>query len=67
MHAEVRILAGRSPAKKRELGEQLLEYLTAVFAPLTGTLDLQITVEVDDIERDAYFKWPPGTLGGKDR
>lgn len=67
VHAEVRILAGRPPEKKRELGTRLLEYLTDVFQPLTGTLDVQITVEIGDIDRDAYFKWPPGTLGGDSR
>ncbi len=67
VHAEVRILAGRPPETKRELGERLLEYLTGVFRPASESLDLQITVEVQDIERDAYFKWPPGTLGGDTR
>jgi 5-carboxymethyl-2-hydroxymuconate isomerase len=67
VHAEIRILAGRAPEMKRELGENLLEYLTGAFRPVSETLDLQITVEVQDIERDGYFKWPPGTLGGKER
>ena len=63
VHAEVRILAGRPAETKRELGERLLEYLTGVFGPVSESLDLQITVEFGDIERDAYFKWPRGTLG----
>ena len=62
VHAEVRILSGRPLATKRELGERLLAFLEDYFAPTAGTLELQITAEIQDIERDAYFKWPPGKL-----
>ena len=63
VHACVRILSGRPAETKRELGQSILALLKEHFAPSATALDLQITVEVQDIDRDAYFKDPPGTLG----
>jgi 5-carboxymethyl-2-hydroxymuconate isomerase len=62
VHACIRILSGRPADTKRKLGESVLALLKEHFAPSTSTLDLQITVEVQDIDRDAYFKDPPGTI-----
>jgi len=63
VHLDVRVLSGRSEATKRELGEALLAHLVEYFDRPDGRPGLQITVEVQDIDRNAYFKHPPGTLG----
>jgi 5-carboxymethyl-2-hydroxymuconate isomerase len=63
VHACVRILSGRAAETRRELGETILAFMKEYFLPSKSTLDIQITVEVQEIERDAYFKDPPGTLG----
>jgi hypothetical protein len=39
-----------------------VELLRAHFEAAFETLDLQITVDVQDIRRSTYFKYPPGTL-----
>jgi len=62
VHAEVRILSGRPPATKKELGQRLLDFLQDYFKPASESIELQITTEIQDIERDAYSKWPEGTL-----
>lgn len=62
VHLEVRILQGRSPELKRAIGEALLEALRQAFEPSMDELDLQITVEICDILKEAYFKYPAGTL-----
>jgi 5-carboxymethyl-2-hydroxymuconate isomerase len=66
VHLEVRMLSGRPGKTKRELGEKILEFLYRYFTPAAGTLDLQITVEVQDIDRDFYFKRPSETLNPGD-
>jgi len=60
VHLDVRFLEGRSPEVKRALGEALLAALLEVYGGCGE--GLQITVEIADIPRAAYFKHPPGTL-----
>jgi len=62
VHLEVRFLEGRDKALVRSLGSQLLQLLKAGFAEASARLDLQITVEIQDIERAGYFKFPDGTF-----
>jgi len=62
VHMDVRILEGRSSATKRVVGQQILHALRDHFKPHPGVDDLQITVEIRDILRDSYFKFPGGTL-----
>jgi 5-carboxymethyl-2-hydroxymuconate isomerase len=63
VHLDIRFLEGRQEEVKRAVGEEAVDILKAHFQPLPEGLDLQITVEVQDIRRGAYFKDPPGTLG----
>ena len=65
VHLEVRILAGRSLELKKAIGEALLEVLRQNFVECGKELDLQITVEICDIVKGAYFKHPSGTLSAK--
>ena len=62
VHATVRILAGRPPGIKEELGRSVLSLLKQQLDAVRPDRDLQITVEVRDIERGTYFKDPPGTI-----
>jgi 5-carboxymethyl-2-hydroxymuconate isomerase/GNAT superfamily N-acetyltransferase len=58
VHLEIRVLAGRPLPWRQRIGQEALRTLEAFFAPSTEELDLQITVEVADIERETYFKIP---------
>ena len=51
-------LTGSEPRNR----EELLEILHDAFSEARATLDLQITVEVGEILRTAYNKYPEGTL-----
>ncbi|MGD2120676.1 MAG: 5-carboxymethyl-2-hydroxymuconate isomerase [Gemmatimonadota bacterium] len=66
VHLDIRFLEGRMPDVKQAIGHGAVELLQDHFQPAldnTPGLDLQITVEIQDIQRAAYFKHPPGTLG----
>jgi 5-carboxymethyl-2-hydroxymuconate isomerase len=60
-HLDVRILEGRTTEVKEALGRHLLAAVRDLFNP-PGVTNLQITVEVRDMAKNAYFKHPPGTL-----
>ena len=62
LHLDLRFLEGRSLDKKQAVGAGAVELLRAHFEAAFETLDLQITVDVQDIRRSTYFKYPPGTL-----
>jgi 5-carboxymethyl-2-hydroxymuconate isomerase len=56
VHAEVGILSGRPRETKSELGLKLVGYLQRCFSGSTRECDAQITVEIRDMDREAYFK-----------
>ena len=62
MHLDMRFLEGRSTEVKQAIGQQSLDLLLAWFRRSADRLDLQITVEIQDIRRSSYFKYPAGTL-----
>lgn len=62
VHLEVALLSGRTINMKQLLGNALLELLKAEFSKETAGNKVQLTVEIRDIQRQAYFKHPPGTL-----
>jgi len=64
VHLDLRFLEGRAPEVQQAVGEAALEILKAHFTPGARELDLQITVEVQEIRKATYFKFPSGTLGG---
>ena len=61
VHLEVGIFSGRILDVKRRIGEDCIEYLEEYFSPSAGELSLQITVEIRDMEKEAYFKSVPCT------
>lgn len=62
VHLDVRFLEGRTLEVKGALGRALLKTLEVAYGPSIDQHDLQITVEIQDIQRGAYFKFPSGTL-----
>ena len=62
VHLDVRFLAGRPLEVKQDVGQRCLRLLEAYFEPSRAALELQITVEVRDVERQTYFKIPKGTF-----
>lgn len=53
VHLELAVLTGREPDLKRAIGEALLEKLPTLFRT---TEQCQFSVEIRDMNRDAYFK-----------
>jgi 5-carboxymethyl-2-hydroxymuconate isomerase len=63
VHLALRFLEGRTETVIAAVGNATLEVLKRHFSPAPEGIDLQITVEVEEIRKAAYFKDPPGTLG----
>jgi 5-carboxymethyl-2-hydroxymuconate isomerase len=64
VHLEIRFLEGRSMEVHQAVGEGAMGILKDHFLSNREGVDLQITVEVQEIRKATYFKYPPGTLGG---
>ena len=62
VHLDVRFMEGRTLEVKQQLGEQIKDALVTGFGAKRSAMDIQITVEVRDIERANYVKYPQGTL-----
>ncbi len=62
VHADIRFLEGRSLVVKQDIGRAILAVLRESFPAPPNVRDLQITVEVRDIQRSMYFKYPEGSL-----
>ena len=58
VHLDVRFMEGRSPELKTSIGNAMLSALREEF----GDDGTQITIEIRDIQRESYFKFPGGTL-----
>jgi len=58
----IAFLAGRRNDVKQQLGDACLAQLKRFYAKSRSRLDLQITVEITDIQRENYFKYPEGTF-----
>jgi 5-carboxymethyl-2-hydroxymuconate isomerase len=62
VHLDIRLLEGRPVEALQEVGKGTMEILASHFLPPVSGADTQITVEIQEIRRDAYFKEPEGTL-----
>jgi len=58
----ISFVAGRSDEVKQQVGIDCLACLKHFYTRSMEKLDLQITVELADIRREDYFKYPEGTL-----
>ena len=59
VHLDIRLLDGRPEEVRRTVGVAALDILRSHFLPTPQGVDLQITVEVQEIRRSLYFKHPP--------
>jgi 5-carboxymethyl-2-hydroxymuconate isomerase len=55
-HLEIRLFTGRSSAIKTEIGRRSMNILETHLAPAAARQKLQISVEIKEIERQAYFR-----------
>ena len=56
VHLEIKILEGRAVELRRRVGERCLTVLYHHFSQARQTLNLQITVSVEEMERETYLK-----------
>ena len=63
VHLDLRFMEGRPLEIQRAVGEGALTALRNHFKEGPPGVDLQITVEVGEIRKATYFKFPEGTLG----
>ncbi len=61
-HLEIRFIEGRTDEVREAIGKESLALLLDFFKSSVDSSRMQITVEVEDIKRNNYFKYPPGTL-----
>lgn len=62
VHLDVRFLEGRSADLKTRIANEMENTLVEWFQASNSSLDLQVTIELQDIVRSFYFKHPKGTL-----
>jgi 5-carboxymethyl-2-hydroxymuconate isomerase len=62
VHLEICLADGRSLKVREEAGRQMLEVLSKYFSKSLKDLNLQITVESREFQRNLYFKTPAGTV-----
>ncbi|MEM7563431.1 MAG: hypothetical protein AAF353_10340 [Pseudomonadota bacterium] len=61
IHLDIEFVKGRSDEVKKAIGAQCLSLLQKYYQKQLNE-HLQITVKIDDIALDFYFKYPEGTL-----
>lgn len=63
IHLQIRILEGRNLAVKQEMSERALSMLKELCQEKNQCMDnIQITIEIQDIDRSSYAKFPKGTI-----
>ena len=55
VHAQLRLLSGRSPAAKRDLSERIA-YVLRSLSPRPADIEVQLSVEIVDMDRGSYTK-----------
>jgi 5-carboxymethyl-2-hydroxymuconate isomerase len=60
VHLDVRLMEGRPIEVRQALGDALLALLVEAYG--ADRAGLQVTVEIGEIARQTYFKYPAGTL-----
>ncbi|MFT5219331.1 MAG: 5-carboxymethyl-2-hydroxymuconate isomerase [Gammaproteobacteria bacterium] len=61
IHLNIEFVAGRSTEVKQAIGNECLRLLKHYYQQKLSD-KLQITVQIDDLLLDFYFKYPEGTL-----
>lgn len=62
VHLDLRLLEGRSPELKQDIGKHCLAAIKEAFSELVEHNQIQITVEIRDIVRHSYFKIPADSI-----
>ncbi len=62
VHLDLRLLEGRSPELKQDIGKHCLAAIKEAFSELVEHNQIQITVEIRDIARHSYFKIPADSI-----
>jgi 5-carboxymethyl-2-hydroxymuconate isomerase len=62
VHLEICLADGRPLKAREEAGKQMLEVLSRHFSKSLKDLNLQITVESKEFQRNLYFKIPAETV-----
>ena len=55
VHAQLRLLSGRSPAAKRDLSDRIANVLRSL-SPRPADIEVQLSVEIVDMDRGSYTK-----------
>lgn len=55
VHAQLRLLAGRTPEAKKDLSERIATVLQRL-TPQPAGVQVQLSVEITDMDRPSYFK-----------
>lgn len=58
VHVEFKLLEGRSEELKSKIGNLILDTIKKYYPQSVEKLDLQITVELLDIKKSDYYKYP---------
>lgn len=61
-HLSIRFVEGRTETIKNKIGIECLAHLKWFFKEQLQSLELQLTVEIQDIRLSDYHKFPEGTL-----
>ncbi len=62
IHLEVKFMEGRPDELKQDLGRQILDVLIKFYGKSIDKCSLQVTVEILDLKRNSYFKYPEGSF-----
>jgi len=62
VHLEIALLEGRTKEIKQRIAEEILQILKKNYLTKRLIDDLQVTVEIKDIKKEFYFKYPEGTF-----
>ena len=57
---QILLLQGRSLEVRQKIGNDVLALVKRFYPKSIANLNMQITIKVDDIIRDLYFKFPEG-------
>lgn len=55
VHAQLRLLSGRTPEAKKDLSERIASVLQRL-TPQPAGVQVQLSVEITDMDRPSYFK-----------
>jgi 5-carboxymethyl-2-hydroxymuconate isomerase len=58
IHLDVHLFEGKPAEIKKRIGQQFMEIIRDYFSTTLTEKDIQITVEIKEIKKELYFKYP---------